>query len=94
MSKLTDLELEAISQREADASAALPVSHAQCAAMAQELLSARRRMAWLEKQLATAIRLPFCSASPVCEIEAGYASGVSDCREAIRRAGFLIEGDD
>ncbi|HFZ8993250.1 TPA: hypothetical protein ACIPUI_000305 [Citrobacter freundii] len=40
------------------------------------------------------VRLPFCSASPVCEIEAGYAAGVSDCREAIRRAGYPIEGDD
>lgn len=40
------------------------------------------------------IRLPYCSASPVCEIDAGYAAGVSDCREAIRRAGYPIEGDD
>lgn len=40
------------------------------------------------------IRLPYCSASPVCEIEAGYAAGVSDCREAIRQAGYPIEGDD
>jgi len=23
-----------------------------------------------------------------------YAAGVTDCKEAIRRAGFLIEGDD
>lgn len=27
-------------------------------------------------------------------IEAGYAAGVPDSKEAIRRAGFLIEGDD
>jgi len=41
-----------------------------------------------------AIRLPVCSSSPVCEIEAGYAAGVSDCREAIRRAGYPIAGDE
>ncbi|CBG88502.1 hypothetical protein ROD_17441 [Citrobacter rodentium ICC168] len=41
-----------------------------------------------------AIRLPACSSSPVCEIEAGYAAGVSYCREAIRRAGYPIEGDE
>ena len=40
------------------------------------------------------VLLPYCSASPVCEIEAGYASGVNDCKEAIRRAGYPIEGDD
>lgn len=40
------------------------------------------------------IRLPVCSARPVCEIEAGYAAGVSDCREAIRRAGYPIEGEE
>ncbi|WP_407578559.1 hypothetical protein [Citrobacter koseri] len=43
---------------------------------------------------ATPVCLPYCSSSPVCEIEAGYAAGVSDCREAIRRAGYPIEGDD
>lgn len=56
-------------------------------AMARELLQ-------LRQHLKNPIRLPYCSASPVCEIEAGYAAGVSDCREAIRRAGYLIEGDD
>ena len=56
-------------------------------ALARELLASRRR-------LNTAIQLPNCNASPVCEIEAGYAAGVSDCREAIRRAGYPIEGDD
>nr|WP_313082858.1 hypothetical protein [Atlantibacter sp.] len=62
--------------------------------MAQELLQARRQIAMLTEQLTAQIRLPFCSASPVCEIEAGYAAGVNDCKEAIRRAGYPIEGDD
>lgn len=48
----------------------------------------------LEKTIATPVVLPSCSASPVCEIEAGYAAGVSDCREAIRRAGYPVYGDD
>ncbi len=62
--------------------------------LAQELLAARRKISELERQLATPIRLPFSSASPVCEIEAGYAAGVSDSRQAIREAGFPIEGDE
>lgn len=62
--------------------------------MAQELLRARRQIAMLAEQLQAQIRLPFCSASPVCEIEAGYAAGVNDCKEAIRRAGYPIAGDD
>lgn len=62
--------------------------------LAKELLAARVKIGELERQLATPIRLPFSSASPVCEIEAGYAAGVSDCRQAIREAGFPIEGDD
>lgn len=57
------------------------------AIMACELLQ-------LRQQAKVTIRLPYCSASPVCEIEAGYAAGVSDSREAIRRAGYPIEGDD
>lgn len=62
--------------------------------MAQELLQARRQIAMLAGQLSAQIRLPVCSASPVCEIEAGYAAGVNDCKEAIRRAGYPIAGDD
>lgn len=62
--------------------------------LARELLAARQKISELERQLATPIRLPFSSASPVCEIEAGYAAGVSDSRQAIREAGFPIEGDD
>ena len=62
--------------------------------IAQELLQARRQITMLAEQLTAQIRLPVCSASPVCEIEAGYAAGVNDCREAIRRAGYPIAGDD
>ncbi|NBC99353.1 hypothetical protein GV764_10005 [Atlantibacter hermannii] len=62
--------------------------------MAQELLQARRQIAMLAGQLSAQIRLPVCSVSPVCEIEAGYAAGVNDCKEAIRRAGYPIAGDD
>ncbi|MDM2746440.1 MULTISPECIES: hypothetical protein [Citrobacter] len=61
---------------------------------ARELLKYMNKVEILEKSLAVTITLPYCSASPVCEIEAGYAAGVSDCREAIRRAGYPIEGDD
>ncbi|MEX0532998.1 hypothetical protein AB3X28_12025 [Raoultella terrigena] len=64
------------------------------ALFAAELLAARERITQLERQLATPVRLPVCCASPVCEIEAGYAAGVSDCRNAIRQAGYPIEGDD
>ena len=66
----------------------------ECACIAQELLQARRQIAMLAEQLTAQIRLPVCSASPVCEIEAGYAAGVNDCKEAIRRAGYPIEGDE
>ncbi|MCU6671189.1 hypothetical protein M8013_20910 [Enterobacteriaceae bacterium H4N4] len=62
--------------------------------LAAELLAARQHITQLKQQLATEIKLPFTSASPVCDIEAGYAAGVNDSKEAIRRAGFLIEGDD
>lgn len=58
------------------------------------LLDYMRRVEVLERTIATPIILPSCSASPVCEIEAGYAAGISDCREAIRRAGYPIDGDD
>ena len=58
------------------------------------LLDAMHKIDVLEENIATPVRLPHCSSSPVCEIEAGYAAGVSDCREAIRRAGYPIEGDD
>lgn len=61
---------------------------------ARALLAYMSRVESLEKALAVPITLPFCSASPVCEIEAGYAAGVNDCREAIRRAGYPIDGDD
>ena len=64
------------------------------ASMAKALLQARRQIALLAQQLKAQIRLPVCSASPVCEIEAGYAAGVNDCKEAIRRAGYPIEGDE
>ncbi|MGE0970400.1 hypothetical protein ACQFN5_11480 [Klebsiella sp. WOUb02] len=64
------------------------------AQFAAELLAAREKIGLLERRLATPVRLPICSASPVCEIEAGYAAGVSDCRNAIRLAGYPIEGDD
>lgn len=64
------------------------------AELASELFSLRQENARLKQQLATEVKLPYTSASPVCEIEAGYAAGVSDSKEAIRRAGFLIEGDD
>lgn len=69
-------------------------SEVSTAELAVELLAARQKISELERQLATPIRLPFSSASPVCEIEAGYAAGVSDCRQAIRAAGFPIEGDE
>lgn len=62
--------------------------------IAAELLAARQHIAQLTQQLATEITLPYTSASPVCDIEAGYAAGVNDSKEAIRRAGFLIAGDD
>ncbi|SQB39998.1 Uncharacterised protein [Citrobacter koseri] len=58
------------------------------------LLDAMHKIDALEENIATPVCLPYCSSSPVCEIEAGYAAGVSDCREAIRRAGYPIEGDD
>ncbi|MDR7344165.1 hypothetical protein J2X14_002586 [Pantoea alhagi] len=60
----------------------------------RELLACMERIAALEQQLAKPIRLPWCSSSPVCEIEAGYANGVNDCKEAIRRAGYPLEGDE
>mgnify|MGYP000846267251 FL=1 len=61
---------------------------------ARDLLNFMDKIEVLEKRIATPVKLPYCSASPVCEIEAGYAAGVSDCREAIRRAGYPIEGND
>lgn len=64
------------------------------AELATELLSLRQENARLKQRLATEVKLPYTSASPVCDIEAGYAAGVTDSKEAIRRAGFLIEGDD
>lgn len=64
------------------------------AELAAEFLTLRQENARLKQLLATEVKLPYVSASPVCDIEAGYAAGVTDCKEAIRRAGFLIEGDD
>ncbi|HFS5791220.1 TPA: hypothetical protein ACH1J3_005171 [Citrobacter werkmanii] len=61
---------------------------------ARELLNCMNKIEIIEKRIATPVKLPYCSASPVCEIEAGYAAGVNDCREAIRRAGYPIEGED
>ncbi|MEG0533718.1 MAG: hypothetical protein RR610_20780 [Citrobacter sp.] len=61
---------------------------------ARDLLNFMDKIESLEKRIATPVKLPYCSAHPVCEIEAGYAAGVNDCREAIRRAGYPIEGDD
>ena len=62
--------------------------------VARELLNCMNKIEIIEKRIATPVKLPYCSASPVCEIEAGYAAGVNDCREAIRRAGYHIEGED
>ena len=62
--------------------------------LATELLATRQENTRLKQQLTTEVKLPYTSASPVCDIEAGYAAGVTDSKEAIRRAGFLIEGDD
>lgn len=62
--------------------------------VARELLNCMNKIEIIEKRIATPVKLPYCSASPVCEIEAGYAAGVNDCREAIRRAGYPIEGED
>ena len=87
MSNLSIEELEQI----------LVTNHVQCgdaAAMARELIASRQRIAALENQLSIPVRLPSCSSSPVCEIEAGYANGINDSKEAIRRAGYLIEGDE
>ena len=64
------------------------------ATLAAELLAVRQENTRLKQLLATEVKLPYVSASPVCDIEAGYAAGVTDSKEAIRRAGFLIEGDE
>jgi len=77
--------------RAGEVSTLTPVTLAELAA---ELLSLRQENVRLKQRLATEVKLPYTSASPVCDIEAGYAAGVTDCKEAIRRAGFLIEGDD
>jgi hypothetical protein len=63
-------------------------------ALAHELLAARRRIEQLEERLAVPVRLPYYSSSPVCEMESGYAAGVSDSKQAIRQAGYPIAGDD
>lgn len=64
------------------------------AELAAELLTIRQENARLKQLLAREVKLPYVSASPVCDIEAGYAAGVTDSKEAIRRAGFSIEGDE
>lgn len=61
---------------------------------ARDLLNFMDKIESLEKRIATPVKLPYYSAHPVCEVEAGYTAGVSDYREAIRRAGYPIEGDD
>jgi len=61
--------------------------------LAQALLAARSEIAALKQQLEVRVKLPYTRASPVCDIEAGYTAGVQDSKEAIRRAGFFIEGD-
>ncbi|MGL5599515.1 MAG: hypothetical protein ACRDD5_01290 [Silvania sp.] len=76
------------------AGASSDVTPVQLTDLAAELLTARQQLTQFKEQLAKEIQLPFTSASPVCDIEAGYAAGVNDSKEAIRRAGFLIEGDD
>lgn len=45
---------------------------------ARDLLNFMDKIEVLEKRIATPVKLPYCSASPVCEIEAGYAAGVSN----------------
>lgn len=87
MNEIPQQRVEAL----ADASPAMPE---ESILLAKELLRARLLIAQLQQQLAAQIRLPVCSSSPVCEIEAGYAAGVNDCKEAIRRAGYPVEGDD
>lgn len=74
--------------------AAGDLSEITAAELATELLSLRQENTRLKQLLATEVKLPYVSASPVCDIEAGYAAGVTDSKEAIRRAGFFIEGDD
>ncbi|TLU69689.1 hypothetical protein FFB58_01315 [Enterobacter sp. MF024] len=74
--------------------AAGDLSKITAAELATELLSLRQENTRLKQLLATEVKLPYVSASPVCDIEAGYAAGVTDSKEAIRRAGFFIEGDD
>lgn len=64
------------------------------AELAQALLAARHEIAALKQQLEARVKLPYSSASPVCDIEAGYAADVQDSKEAIRRAGFMVEGDE
>lgn len=76
------------------AGASSDVTPIQLADLAAELLTVRQQLTQFKEQLAKEIQLPFTSASPVCDIEAGYAAGVNDSKEAIRRAGFLIEGDE
>ena len=67
---------------------------ASSAMLASELQAALQEIRRLRTQLSATVKLPYVTTSPVCEIDAGYAAGVSDCKEAIRRAGFLVEGDD
>ncbi|WP_024554283.1 hypothetical protein ACP26C_10125 [Franconibacter helveticus 513] len=94
MTMLSSERLHTLATRPDDSESASLPSPAEWAAMACELLEARQKIAALEKQLMRPVTLPFTSASPVCEIEAGYAAGVNDCKTAIRAAGFFIEGDD
>ncbi|NIY49309.1 hypothetical protein [Cedecea colo] len=99
MNKLSNEHLEAIRvwlKQEAHPlrETATGAQLAQCDEALGELLLARQKIEILEKQLSTPVRLPPCSSSPVCEIDAAYSNGVNDSKEAIRRAGYPIEGDD
>ncbi len=60
--------------------------------LAKELLAARVKIGELERQLATPIRLPFSSASPVCEIEAGYAAASAIAVRQFVKPVFLLRG--
>ena len=71
-----------------------PATQQESILIAKELLRTRLLIAQLQQQLSAQIRLPVCSSSPVCEVDAAYAAGVNDCKEVIRRAGYPVEGDD
>ncbi|GEM_PF-379512 len=99
MNKLSNKQIEKIRvwlRQEAhplrETAAGVHLTH--CDQALGELLMARQKIEALEKRLSTPVRLPPCGSSPVCEIDAAYGNGVNDSKEAIRRAGFPVEGDD